>query len=205
MPVTVHGFGFSTYTRSALLVLAEKGVPYVLVPARLRDPAYAGLHPWLKMPVLDHDGFVLYEAAAVLRYVDEAFDGPALQPDDVRARARMTQWISAFNDYVAPNAVRGVLIPRFVLAPRGTPVDDAAIARKAGLAHDALGRFEAALAESPYLAGPAPTLADWLLLPVLAADPALPAGEHYAEGHPRLADWTRRMQARPSWTATSPA
>jgi len=202
MSLVLHGFPFSTFTWSARLALAEKGVPYTVERPRFADPAYTRLHPWTKMPVLVHDGFVVFEATAVMRYVDEAFDGPALQPADARGRARMTQWMSAVCDYVAPQAVRRVLIPRLVLAGRGVQPDEASVARASAAARDALGRFEAVLADRPWLAGEAPTLADWLLAPILANDSALPETDRYSTGLPRLQDWLGRLSARPSWVAS---
>jgi glutathione S-transferase len=47
------------------------------------------------VPILDHDGFRVYETAAIAAYVDEASTGPVLQPANARERARMNQWISA--------------------------------------------------------------------------------------------------------------
>ena len=41
---------------------------------------YTDLHPFGRMPAFEHDGFRLFETAAISRYVDEAFAGPALQP-----------------------------------------------------------------------------------------------------------------------------
>jgi glutathione S-transferase len=204
MSVTLHGFPFSTYTWSARLALHEKGVPYELVKPDTRSAAYAMLHPFRKMPVLDDDGFRVYEAAAVLRYVDEAFDGPALQPTDVRARARMTQWVSAFNDYVATAAVRGVLIPRFVLAPRGVPVDDAAVHAAASKARHALAVFDDALASSPWLAGEEMSLADLLLAPVYASGAALAGADRFTDDLPNIDAWFARLSARPAFVESTP-
>lgn len=201
MPVTLHGFPFSTYTLSARLALHEKGVAYELVTPEVRSDAYLALHPFRKMPVLEHDGFRVFEAAAVLRYVDEAFDGPALQPADVRARARMTQWMSAFNDYVAPTAVRGVLIPRLVLAARGVPADDTAVWAAAAKARRALGVFDAALASSPWLAGDAWSLADLLLAPAYATGALLSGADRYTDDLPNIEPWFARLSARPSFAA----
>lgn len=204
MSLKLYGSAVSTYTRSARMVLHEKGLAYDLLAAKMRDPAYARLHPWLKMPALDHDGFVLYEATAIMRYLDEAFDGPALQPADARGRAKVAQWMSAYNDYVAPKAVRGVLIPRLVLQARGMDVDNHTIQRAAASARDALKRFDLALAESPYLVGDSPTLADWLLAPTIAADAALEMDDQYAAGLENVEAWLERMKARPSFAETLP-
>ena len=44
--------------------------------------------PFGKIPAFEHQGFHLYEAGPISRYVDETFAGPALQPSDARHRAR---------------------------------------------------------------------------------------------------------------------
>ncbi len=204
MSLVLHGSSFSTFTWSARLALAEKGVAYELRPANLREEGYTSLHPWRRMPVLDDGDLRLFEAFAVMRYVDEAFEGPALQPASPAARATMTQWISAFSDYVAPHAVRGVLIPRFVLAPRGLPVDDAAVADAAQRARKSLAVFDRALGGGGFLAGDAPSLADWLLLPVWASGGGLAGADRYTDDLPNLARWAAALMERPGFAATLP-
>ena len=71
----LYGAAYSVYVRAARLALAEKGVAYELVEIDIYGAApdwYARLHPFRRIPAFAHDGFVLYEAAAILRYVDEA-------------------------------------------------------------------------------------------------------------------------------------
>jgi len=50
------------------------------------------------VPVLEHDGFVLYETAAILRYLDRVLPDPRLTPADARRAARMDQLMS-INDW----------------------------------------------------------------------------------------------------------
>lgn len=204
MSLVLYGSAFSTFTWSVRLALAEKGVDYELRPAALREEAYAALHPWLRMPVLVTGEGRFFEALAIMRYVDEAFPGPALQPSTPAGRARMMQWASAFSDYVAPHAVRNVLIPRLVLGPRGMPVDDAAVAAAAKRAHASLSIFDAALAQGAFLAGESPSLADWLLLPVWATGGALGGADRYTDDLPNLERWAAEMMQRPSFAATVP-
>lgn len=204
MSLTLYGSPYSTFTWSARLALAEKGVAYTLAAAKLGSPEYGALHPYRKMPVLDHDGFVVYEAAAVMNYVDEAFDGPALKPQDAQGRARMWQWASAFSDYVAPAAVRGVLIPRLVLAGRGIAVDDAAVHAAAAKANGHLRPFDVALGSSPFLAGDTPSFADFLLLPVIATARGLSGADRYNDNLPNIDAWFSRMAARPSFAGCLP-
>ena len=99
MPVVLRGPAHSTLLRAARLALEEKGVAYALREADLpqagdRRPGRAARHrPW-DAPVLEHDWFSLSETSAATRYVDEAFPGPALQPADVRGRARAAQVVA---------------------------------------------------------------------------------------------------------------
>src|SRR5215831_20733088 len=103
MPLMLHGYRYSVYVRIARLVLAEKGVAYDRVevnPFALPVPAdYLALHPFGRVPTLVHDGFVLYETGAIIRYVDRSFAGPALQPDSPRTLARMDQLIGIIDSY----------------------------------------------------------------------------------------------------------
>ena len=48
-------------------------------------------------------------ASPIATYVDGTFDGPALQPADTLARARMMQWITSTIDYIYPYAIRKVV------------------------------------------------------------------------------------------------
>ncbi len=88
MTVVLHGYRYSVYVRIARLALAEKSVTYQRVEVNPFAPdmpsAYLVLHPFRRVPVLVHDDFVLYETAAITRYVDETFAGPrreSLQAD----------------------------------------------------------------------------------------------------------------------------
>ena len=90
--------------RAVRLALEEKGVQYELVPIDIfapdgAPPEHKVRHPFGKIPAFEHAGFNLYEAGAIIRYVDEAFPGPRLQPDDSRGRARMNQIISILDSY----------------------------------------------------------------------------------------------------------
>jgi len=91
--IRLTGYRYSIYTRIAQLALIEKGVAHDLAEADpFADPppaALLALNPFGRVPVLEHDGFCVYETGAILRYADAAFPGPALVPDDPRAAARM--------------------------------------------------------------------------------------------------------------------
>jgi|ERR1700730_9841038 len=92
----VFGAPYSVYVRAVRLALEEKAVDYELVPVDIFAPSgvppeHKVRHPFGKIPAFEHAGFRLYEASAITRYVDEAFPGPRLQPDDPLGRARGTE------------------------------------------------------------------------------------------------------------------
>lgn len=95
----IFGFAGSTYVRTVLFAAAEKGVACTLEPLEFRSDAHRALHPFAKMPAMRHRDIQLFETAAIAVYLDEAFDGPSLQPAAALDRATMWQWISAANAY----------------------------------------------------------------------------------------------------------
>jgi glutathione S-transferase len=88
----VYGASDSTYVRTVRLTLDEKQVPYELVNVDVfasgGPPAdYLKLHPFGRIPAFEHDGFCMYEAVPIARYIDEVFSGPPLQPGNARTSA----------------------------------------------------------------------------------------------------------------------
>lgn len=73
-----------------------KALPHDITPVHLvRDggqqhgEAYAALNPQELVPTLRHGEQVLRQSMAILEYLDEAFGGPSLLPDDAAGRARV--------------------------------------------------------------------------------------------------------------------
>jgi len=116
-PPTVYGMPYSVYVRAVRLTLAEKGVPYRLVEVDVFAPGgppqeHLARHPFGRMPAFEHGAVKLYESGAIERYVDEAFDGPRLQPDGPAARARMNQATSVLDSYAYRTLVWDIFVER---------------------------------------------------------------------------------------------
>src|SRR5258708_9772575 len=207
MSLTLHGYRYSVYVRIARLVLAEKGVAYDQVEIDPFAPAIPAdclaLHRFGRVPTLVHDGFVLYETGAITRYLDRAFAGPALQPHEPRALARMDQVIGIIDSYAYWPLVRQVFSHRVFRPALGGPVDEASVAQGLAAAAKALGALEA-LAAAPFLAGPAISLADFHLGAMIAYFTLAPEGLALLERHPRLAAWWRQVSRPPRFAATHP-
>ncbi len=97
--VTVYGCYGSFCTQKVYLALAEKGVEAqrraVDIGPRMEnyDPWYARLNPRMVVPTLDHGGHIVTDSARIIRYIDDAFDGPRLMPVDPGERAAVEAWI----------------------------------------------------------------------------------------------------------------
>ncbi|MBM3559392.1 MAG: glutathione S-transferase family protein [Alphaproteobacteria bacterium] len=195
--VKLFGAGASPYVRTCMIALAVKGVAFDHDQAMPQSPKQKARHPWGKIPAFAHRDVTLFETSAICRYVDAAFAGPALQPSDIAARAVMEQWISGYNAYFYQPAVMGIVIQRVVLPQ----ADEAQVAASVPKAAHALAAFDAALARTPYFASGAPSIADYLVLPLANYLAVVPEGPALFApvGHVRA--WQARMNARPSAAA----
>ncbi len=206
--VTLHGPGFSTYVRSARLALEEKGVDYELDEfdflADGMPSAQLARHPFGKVPALTHDGFVLYEVTAIGRYVDEAFDGPALQPSDPQGRARVTQVCGILDNYTYGPAVSSVVIQRLVVPMMGGAPDEAVVEAAVPEAQKAMGVLDEILGQRNYLVGDAVSLADLHLVPIYDYFRQPPEGEGVLAATPALRRWWDGISDRDSVTKTTP-
>lgn len=92
----------SPWVFSVFVALREKGLTFDvreidLASGENRAPAYRDATLTGKVPVIEHDGFVLTESSAIVEYLEEAFPAPTfprLHPADLRMRARSRQLMS---------------------------------------------------------------------------------------------------------------
>jgi glutathione S-transferase len=203
----VYGPAGSPYVWSARLGLAEKGVAHELVEVGFgahREEPHLSRHPFAKVPAFEHDGFVLYETQAILRYIDEGFPVAPLQPTDLHEFARMNQIMGIVDAYAYPSIGVGILFNR-MLAPRlGMPVDEAAIQAALPQARLCLSEFARLMGEHPFMTGERVSLADLMAIPLLFYLSRLPEGAGPIAEHPTLTRWIRRMEERQSFQVTKP-
>ncbi len=208
MSLILHGYRYSVYLRIARLALAEKGVTYERVEVNPFAPdvpaSYLALNPFGRVPTLVHDGFVLYETAAITRYIDRAFPGPSLQPSDAKALARMDQIIAIVDAYAYWPLVRQVF-SHAVFGPRlGRPSNREEIARGLAAAPKVLGALDALASNDAFLVGPSLSLADLHLGAMIAYFAQAPEAHALLQQQPRLSPWWQRLAKRPSFAATDP-
>ena len=203
-PIVVHGIPGSPYVRMPLLACEEKGAPYRIAAMQFgqnKTPEYLARHPFGRIPVIEHDGFWLYESAAIIRYIDQVFPGPSLTPADPKAQARMNQIMGIVDWYVMPTITAAIGWNRIIAPIIGRPVDEAAVANAVPGATTCIRALEQLLGSSPYVAGNSVSLGDLMLIAHLELFPATPEGAAIMKGSPLLG-WIERMRARPSVQTT---
>ncbi len=203
-PIVVHGIPGSPYVRMPLLACEEKAAPYRLQAMQFgqnRSPEYLARHPFGRIPLVEHDGFWLYEAQAIIRYIDQVFPGPSLTPHDPKAQARMNQVMGIVDWYVMPTVSAGIGWNRIIAPMLGRPVDEARVRDAIPGATTAVRALEHLLGDRPFIAGDAISLADLMLIAHLELFPTTPEGAAIMKGSPLL-DWIERMRGRHSVQVT---
>jgi glutathione S-transferase len=204
---TVHSIPGSPYGRAVLATLEEKDADYRLAPlapgAQKVEP-HLSRHPFGRIPALEHDGFMLYETQAILRYLDRTLPDPALTPERAKLAAQMDQAMNV-NDWYLYQGVANVIVFHRVVAPRliGSVPDETAIAAaipKARLTFRELARL---LGSKPYFAGDAISLADLMIAPQLDIFSMAPEWAPLTADAPNLVAWLARMNERASFKATT--
>jgi glutathione S-transferase len=199
--VRLYGFPLSTYVNVARLVLTHKGVYYDFhdLEPEMGGERHLALHPFNRVPILEHGDFRLYETAAIITYVDDVFAGHKLTPKDTRQRGRMYQWISALNAYYYPYIAYHLGHERIVYPGLGIAPDEKVVAAALPRIRTALDVMERELQPGQdFLLGEELTLADFALLPCMTTLSLTPEGADMLTSQPLIGAWRARMEALPS-------
>ncbi len=199
---TLYGPAYSTYTRSVRLALEEKGVDYELVEVDFLQgpmpPEQVERHPFAKVPAFEHDGFELYEVTAIIRYIDDEFDGPSLQPESAKQRARMNQIVSIIDSYTYPCTVGQLVIQRIVMPMIGEQTDEAAITEAMPEIEKCMKIIAGLSTDAKFLVGDRVTLADIHLAPIFDYFQSTPDSAPILQKFPGLSSWWSAMSERES-------
>jgi glutathione S-transferase len=206
--IVIHGVPGSPYVRMPMLACEEKGVAWRLVPMGMGDakaPEHLARHPFGRIPAIEHGDFRLYEAQAIIRYIDQAFEGPSLTPADPQAQARMNQVMNIVDWYVMPSISSGIVFNRVIKPMFGMPVDEAAVAAAVPQATTCVSALTEILGDRPYFGGDSVSLADIAAVAHLDFMSAAPETACLLAQSPTLQAWLDRMTSRPSAQKTTMA
>jgi len=202
--ITLYGFGRifpegrgETKDLWAQWALEETALPYRVhaldhTAGELDSDAYSRLSPFHQAPVIDDDGFVVAESAAVVLYLAEK--AGKLIPGDVEGRTRVMQWCFAAVGTVLPTFTCIDLIEIF---DSGKAAQNLHVeARK--LARRWLGDIERRLDDREWIACADFTAADIMMAGVLR----MIRKTDLTEPFPKVKAYHERCQARPAWQRT---
>jgi glutathione S-transferase/GST-like protein len=216
-----------------LFCLHEKGVPFTyhyidMGAYEHHAPKFLAINPDGTVPAIVHDGFTMTESTPAMEYIDEAFPGPALRPEDPFRRWQMRVLLQYIDQVVAPSlamiASNRLAAPRFVgedpeelrrkldriplperratwekLMFQSTPPEELAESQRR--VSDAIQRLDGILSRQPWLAGETFSLADIGVFATFYALPLTMEDEVNDRATPGLTRWLRACHARPALQA----
>ena len=194
--IKLYDFKSSPNCQRVKVVLAEKNLPYEIVPIDLRaqeqkTPDYLKMNPYGKVPVLSDDSTVLYESCIINEYLEEKYPTPALLPKEPGQKAKARILI----DYGMAHFDGPYQKLRMELLKDAKEQNAQTVASAKADLKKLLQRLEDEIGDKQYLMGDF-SLVDADLLPRFTRlegfgvlpDPSLP----------RLGKYLERMKARPS-------
>jgi glutathione S-transferase len=157
-----------------------------------REPGFLALNPNGQVPVIDDDGFILWESMAINLYLAKRYGAGGLYPTRLEDEARAWQW-SFWGMTEVERPVLTAMMNRAVY-PEEKRDKAAADAAERALAQP-LKVLDGALGRSPNLLGEGFTVADLNVASILAwARPA----QIDMSAFPKLAEWLKNCAERPA-------
>jgi glutathione S-transferase len=216
------------------MALEEKGVAWTsryidLFAFDQLQPEYLAINPKGVVPTLVHNGQPVRESSVINEYIDAAFEGPKLTPNDPLKAARMREFVYACDEGFL--AIVKLTMVRYILpklrkrwedvelrqqaerrptrfyqdihgrAVRGE-ITEAELGGASATIGELLDLLERTLAPGPWIVRDQFSLAEISIAPYMFRLAALGADQFWsADRRPRVADWYRRLAARPAFHA----
>jgi len=145
----VWGRNNSSNVRKVLWCVEELAVPYSRIEAGgafgvVDSPEYRALNPNGRVPMIEDDGFVLWESNAIVRYLAAQYGSDtSFYPADAKVRAQADKWMD------------------WTTASFAGPFRDVFWGDEIGMGDIPLGSFMYAWFEMPIERPPAPHLSAW--------------------------------------------
>lgn len=201
--ITVYGRATSSNVQIVMWAIAELGLPherldYGHVHGGVDEPEYRALNPNGLVPTIrDRTGggdVVLWESAAILRYLVDRYGAPPFQPEDKAHRARLDMWAEWMKSTFIPAFNLGVFWP--LIRTAAADRDGAALDRAIEAVKPLALRLDERIGEGPWMDGDDFTFADVMVGHALFRYFTVPMAR--AET-PALSAYYDRLQGRPAY------
>ncbi len=198
----LYGHPFSNAARRVQMLCEECAIPYSyqqvdLMNGEQSTPAFLAMNPNAKVPVIDDEGFFLWESQAIMRYLCDKHKAQTWYPAEPKARAQVEAWLDWNQTRLGPEAGK-IMFNTFFAVDKGNPqaIEDA----KKWLLK-ILPVMNGELSKRKFLCGDQPTIADIAVATNLAY---LEMCKHDLGPYPAVTKWFDAMKGRPSFAKTAP-
>ena len=191
--IKLYNFPRSGHAHRVELMLSLLKLPTELIFVDLakgehKQPAFLALNAFGQVPVIDDEGVVLADSNAILVYLAQKYGNGRWLPADPVGAANVQRWLSVAAGPIAFGPARARLITVF-----GAPYNAEEVIV---YAHTVLKVIDHELADTAYLAGPEPTIADVAAYSYIAH---APEGNVSLDEYPNIRAWLARIEALPGF------
>ena len=191
----LYDFTLSGNCQKIRMMLAMLGIDYETQSVNLVDkeqfsPEFLAVNPLHKVPVIDDEGFVLRDSAAILIYLARKYGRPEWYPDNPEAMAEIQQWLS----FSVNEVFNGFAIARALIIFKREGDHGAAVE----LSRQGLDFMEQHLKDRDWLALERTTIADIACYPYTAL---IEEGHVSLDPYPGIRAWIGRVEALPGYVA----
>lgn len=185
--------------RAVYLFLKVNSIPFESKLIALRKgehltPEFAKVNPVQRIPVLDHDGFILTESVAIMRYLSREFKtADHWYPKDSKAQAKVDEYMAW--QHLNTRFFGSMVFRTRAVTPKleGAPVDEDKLKFYKEEFEKTLGYIEKMfLKDRPYLCGNEISVAD--ILGVCEVDQPLLIGYNPVSSRPAINSWMERVK-----------
>ncbi len=180
------------------LVVKLEMIVVDLLKGEHRKLEYLRLNPNGKVPLLDDDGFHLWESHAIMQYLADRSPGQSIYPQEVRARADVNRWLfwSAYHFTPAVGLISRERLSKRMVGGGSDVPDPVEIERGEALLTAAAQVLDTQLAAKQWIAQDKLTLAD---LAIAAPLMHTAAAQLPVMGYANLQAWFARVQSLDAW------
>jgi len=187
----------SINVRKVVLALRLLELPHERIDAGgpfggVRTPEYLARNPNALVPLLDDDGFTLWESNVIVRYLTLRYGEPSLFPQEIARRFDIERWMDWQQTTLNP-AGRDAFVQLVRVAPAERRQD--LVAASIAATEPLWDLLDAQLAGRRFVAGDRLTVADLTIACEMHRWRGLPLDWR---ARPRLDDWWDRLRALPA-------
>jgi len=163
----IYGSDLSFPANKARMAAYAVGIDFDYIQVNLkagdqRVDTFLDMNPIGKIPVLDDDGFYVFESNAIARYLGKKVNSP-LFPSDLQASTTIDQWMEFISHHIG-NALGKVLFNTHFYSFMGVEKDERSLSDGRAWLEKYCPVLDSQLKENEFLTGPTMTMADICML-----------------------------------------